>query len=279
MSKEKELESKLEGFEEFINHSNEMCMENDKTQIENMEYSYLIETSSHMDVDQIDLEEEIQKALDKSTVSKTQLIEYAIEHSFFEMEYESLGSPFHYGGSKENEFYTLPWGGDRENQLDSSSLEAFKPSFNLKDEFSSRSEFEEFVKDNIGNLDYLKNYWEIFAEGRETTSVIYNTDYDVVRCVLSNEESLLDYLKENKKKVKRKTLKITQEEYHDLNSNYDGFCTSCGKINEGGHEPDAREYECSHCEEKTSYGIEWCMVAGYLEIVDSEDESTLDESY
>mgnify|MGYP003684278405 CR=1 FL=1 len=279
MSKEKELEIKLEDFENAINESNESCIENDKNQIENMEYSYLIESSSRMESDQIDLEEELQLVLDKSTISKDQLIEYAINNNFFEMEYESLGSPFHYGGSKENEFYTLPWGGDRENQIDRSNLEEFKPSFNLKEEFSTKNEFEIFVKENIGNMDYLDAYWDLFAGGESTIRVIYNTDYDVVRCILNNEESLMGYLKENKKKVKRKVLKITEAQYHDLNNNYDGFCTSCGKINEGSHEPDAQNYLCSNCGEKTSFGIEWCMIAGYLEIVDSENESTLEDSY
>ena len=34
-----------------------------------------------------------------------------------------------------------------------------------------------------------------------------------------------------------------------------GFCISCGKEVEG-VEPDARNYQCEYCEEKTVFGVE-----------------------
>ena len=48
---------------------------------------------------------------------------------------------------------------------------------------------------------------------------------------------------------------------------------------EGNHEPDAEKYECTHCETRNSYGIEILFMSGDVEIVDTEDESNIEESY
>ena len=65
-----------------------------------------------------------------------------------------------------------------------------------------------------------------------------------------------------------KTLTITEQEYHELSNEYSGFCTNCGEINYGGHEPDARKYHCENCETNNSYGIEECLIMDILEITE-----------
>lgn len=275
-----ELESKLELFEKHIEYSIEMAKDDDKKSIENGEYNYLIE--NHNIMENVVLSEELDESLNLSSLSKEQLIEKAIDDGNFEMEYEELSSPFQYGGSKENEFYCLQWGGDREYQLDKSSIEEYLLSFSLKGLFENYKEFEEFVNYNIGRSEYLKEYWAFSTTDLSHQNVTYNTDYDVVRCLLTNEEELIKFLKENVKTEEpfvKKTLKVTMEEYNDLRENYDGFCIKCGKINEGNHEPDAEKYECSHCEARESYGVEFLFMGGQIEIVESQDESTLDDSY
>lgn len=37
---------------------------------------------------------------------------------------------------------------------------------------------------------------------------------------------------------------------------HDGFCIQCGEWSYGGHEPDAREYECETCGARAVYGAE-----------------------
>lgn len=278
--KETELEAKLEAFEDYIESSIEMSISSDQESVENGEYAYLIE--EHNFQENTELSEDLQTALDNSTLDKESLIKKVINEGNFEMEYEELSSPFQYGGAKENEFYSLPWGGDRECQVDKTSVEEFLPSFILKDEFENFSQFEEFVKENIGRKEYLKEFWKFSTTDLTHTQIIYNTDYDVVRCVIKDEESLISFLKENVKPevpFTHKKLKVVMSDYHNLRNAYDGFCVKCGKINEGGHEPDAEKYECGHCETRNSYGIETLLMSGDLEIVESEEESNLEDSY
>lgn len=279
-AQEKELHLKIEAFEGYVESSIDINIESDQDAINNGEYKYLVEESSSSESP--NFSEELQEALDNSTVSKDDLITKALDEDKFTMEYEELSSPFQYGGQVENEFYCLQWGGDRECQIDRDNISAHLPSFPLIEAFDDFSEFEEYVSYNIGRQEYLKKYWDFATTSLTHTQVTYNTDYDVVRCVLSDEDSLIAYLKENAKPEEpftKKTLKVTKAEYSDLRNNHDGFCVYCGKINDGGHEPDAEHYECSHCEKKHSFGVEILFISGEIEIVDSEDESTLDDAY
>lgn len=278
--KNQELEEKLEKFEKYIESSIEVNKESDQESIKNGEYKYLIE--SHNIQDDCELSESLQEALDNSSLSKDDLLEKVVKDENFEMEYEELASPFQYGGAMENEFYCLPWGGDRECQIDREQVQEFLPSFDLKQEFSSLSEFQEFVDYNIGRQDYLKQFWNFATTSLTHTQIIYNTDYDVVRCLIEDEEGLIEFLKQNPKPeepFERKKLKLVMSDYHNLRNGHDGFCIKCGKINEGNHEPDAEKYECTHCETRNSYGIEILFMSGDVEIVDTEDESNIEESY
>lgn len=273
---EKELELKLEAFEGYVEASIEMNIESDQESINNGEYKYLVEDSNISESP--NLSEDLQEALDNSTVSVDDLISKALDEDKFTMEYEELSSPFQYGGQVENEFHCLQWGGDRDCQIDRDNISVHLPSFPLAETFDNYAEFEEYVNYKIGRQEYLKKYWEFATTALTHTQVTYNTDYDVVRCVLSDEESLIAYLKENVKPEEpftKKTLKVTKEEFRDLRNNHDGFCVYCGKINDGGHEPDAQNYECSHCEKKHSSGVEILFMSGEITIVDNDDESTL----
>lgn len=278
--KASELESKLREYEDFIESSIEGAISGDEESINNGEYKYLVE--DHCFQDDMPLSESLQEALDESSISLGDLIKKVINDDNFDMNYESLSSPFQYGGAEENEFYSLQWGGDKDYQIDRENVAQFIPSFSLKEEFESFSEFEEYVRYNIGYVDYLDKYWEVCVSNAQTITITYNTDYDVVRCVINDEESLIEFLKENKKPEESfvpKVLKVTKEEYVSLRNSYDGFCVKCGKVNEGNHEPDAEHYECSHCETKNSFGVEICLMNGSIEIVEDSEESTLDDSY
>lgn len=269
-----ELEAKVQELESFLEESVEMYKTSDQDQISNGDFKYLVE--SHCIQEDAPLSEEIQEALKKSSLSKTQLIERLIEGGNFEMEYEELSSPFQYGGANTNEFHTVQWGGDREIQIDKSSADDILPSFKLNNYFDSKQEFEEYVRTNISYVEGLSIMWEL-SSGSDTSSYIYNTDYDIVRCIL-DEESALELLEANKKpevKKKKKTLKLTEDEYSELRDSNSGFCVACGKINDGGHEPDAEDYECSFCEEPKSSGIELLLLSGVVEIVEDPDDSTL----
>lgn len=279
-NKAKELEEKIESFKDYVESSIESNIENDQESIENGEYDYLIE--NHCYQEDFPLSEDLEEALEKSSLSKSSMIEKVIDEGNFKMEYEELSSPFQYGGAKENEFYSLPWGGDGECQIDRDSVLALLPSFDLKQEFENFALFEEYVNFNIGRVDNLKKYWDLATTNISHVNVIYNTDYDIVRCLIKDEDSLISFLKENPKpeeKFVNKTLKVTKSEYLSLRNAYDGFCVKCGKINEGGHEPDAEKYACGHCETNNSYGIEILFMGGDVVIVDNEEESNLEDSY
>lgn len=57
---------------------------------------------------------------------------------------------------------------------------------------------------------------------------------------------------------------ITQADYVDAMQNDLGWCTHCEDFTREMCEPDAREYRCPVCEQRTVYGAEWAMVAGML---------------
>jgi hypothetical protein len=62
---------------------------------------------------------------------------------------------------------------------------------------------------------------------------------------------------------------------HDNEMN--GYCTECEEVtNFGGCEPDAREYECDQCGNRTVYGVAEALIMGVLII--TEDDEDEDES-
>lgn len=56
-----------------------------------------------------------------------------------------------------------------------------------------------------------------------------------------------------------------------------GGCTACGKVIEGGVEPDARNYECEHCGQKKVFGLEELVIMDGVELIDDEDDDWDDE--
>ena len=278
----KELESKIEQFEAFIELEIETHSSNEKEQVKNGEYDYLVEVGNTLDEDQIEFSEELEEELEKSAVSTESLVEYAINNNHFELQYNEQSSPFEYGSPDEDEIHCIQWGGDKELQVDLSTVEKFRPSFLIKDYFKNLEEFSAYVRYNVGNSDHIKSFYAFFGLGESSQWIRYNTDYDVVRVKLKNHENLVAYLKENPKPEEifnNKTLYVTKSEFKDLRKGHDGFCFKCGKINEGNHEPDAEKYECSHCNTRNSYGVEQAFVVGQLVLVDKEEDSNLDEAY
>lgn len=263
-----ELDEKMSQFDKYVESQIELYINNDKQNIENGEYNYLVnESSLH---DDIELSEDLQDNLDKSTLTIDQFINYCVEHNHFECSYEELSSPFQYGGQSENEICTIQWGGDRECTINQKDVMEFQPSFSLE-KFSTLDEFKNYVSYHIGNLEYVETYWTFFKEKNDQKTVIYNTDYDLVRVSLKNEDDLINYLKENKKTIEKKEpikATISSKEYKEYRRDNCGFCISCGHFSDGHHEPDATEYNCEKCEEPTSYGIEHAMIVGYVIIED-----------
>jgi hypothetical protein len=50
-----------------------------------------------------------------------------------------------------------------------------------------------------------------------------------------------------------------------------GFCTNCKRMTSDGVEPDAREYECERCGERSVYGAEEALFMNLIEIVPTDD--------
>lgn len=79
--------------------------------------------------------------------------------------------------------------------------------------------------------------------------------------------------------MKNKKIKMTEDQYHQAENDNYGICTKCGMINDGFHEPDARNYECDHCKEMSSFGISELLIMDEIEIVETEEESNYDERF
>lgn len=279
---EQELETKLELFEKFVESEIELNIENDKQQVENGEYDYLVESGNIADEDNISLSEDLEEALEKSSISKHSLVEQAIATENFFLEYNTQSSPFEYGSADEDEFHCIQWGGDKELQLDLNKVELFRPSFDVKSFFKNIDEFKDYVNYHIGSHDHLKSFFAFFALGESSQWVRYNTDYDIIRVKIKDIEPLLSYLKEHPKPeeiINNKTLYLTVAEFKDLRDAQDGFCFKCGKINDGNHEPDAEKYECHHCNTRNSYGVDLAFTMGQLVVVEKQEDSNLDEAY
>lgn len=277
----KELESKINEFESHVKSAEEAYYENEKDQWDNGEYSYMVKEGDNSAQEGFELSESLSEELEKVECSVQDLIDFAVENGHFKCEYEELANPFHYGGAKEDEIRTIPIGGELEVQHDISDNNVYTLSFDLKSLFSTYKEFEDYVKYEIGSQDYLVHFYNLNAQKKNTFYTKYNCSYDIVRVILDNEESLIEFIKSKPIKIEKftpKVLKISESEYHELRNSHSGFCEYCGHVNDGSHEPDAEKYQCSHCEKNHSYGVEIAFMGGKIEIVDQED-SELDQAY
>ena len=61
--------------------------------------------------------------------------------------------------------------------------------------------------------------------------------------------------------VRGSVFKVSDE---DLDEAVNGICLSCGEIQYGGVEPDARNYPCEACGEKEVYGLEEALLMGWI---------------
>lgn len=67
---------------------------------------------------------------------------------------------------------------------------------------------------------------------------------------------------------KRRTWKMTEDEYQQHVDEYDGLCLSCGEVRYGSTEGDAEGYPCDSCGEEKVIGIENAMISGRIEITE-----------
>lgn len=63
-----------------------------------------------------------------------------------------------------------------------------------------------------------------------------------------------------------KPIPITEDEYFVAMEEYWGICLNCEHIQEGGVEPDARNYPCENCDQNQIFGFEEALLMGKLEI-------------
>ena len=71
-------------------------------------------------------------------------------------------------------------------------------------------------------------------------------------------------------------LTITEDEYHEMEDNYQGICISCKEIADG-CEPDAEKYVCGACQKPTVYGVDIALASWYIDIADSDEEAEYEE--
>ena len=57
---------------------------------------------------------------------------------------------------------------------------------------------------------------------------------------------------------------ITEEEYQEAEESNQGICLTCRCQTHDFCEPDARQYECPDCEEKTVYGYPEALLCGFI---------------
>lgn len=65
---------------------------------------------------------------------------------------------------------------------------------------------------------------------------------------------------------------MAASEFEEACDAYQGFCTNCRRITSDSVEPDAREYECESCGERTVYGAEEALFMDLIEIVPADDD-------
>ncbi len=69
-------------------------------------------------------------------------------------------------------------------------------------------------------------------------------------------------------------IKLTENTYHYLDREYLGVCKSCLELNDS-CEPDARNYKCEACGERQVFGPSELLIAGELELVETEGEANV----
>lgn len=69
-------------------------------------------------------------------------------------------------------------------------------------------------------------------------------------------------------------IKISEDEFEELQESHGGICRSCGSHQIGGVEPDARNYLCDDCGANEVFGAEELILMGEIEFTngDSIDE-------
>ena len=63
-------------------------------------------------------------------------------------------------------------------------------------------------------------------------------------------------------------IRMTEEDYHHHCNDCNGVCQECGEIRIGSTEPDAENYPCEECGNRTVLGMELAMVLNVIEISD-----------
>jgi len=61
-------------------------------------------------------------------------------------------------------------------------------------------------------------------------------------------------------------MEMTEAEYREADSDYQGYCSHCKELTHDSCEPDAHKYECPVCERKTVYGIQEALLMGLITI-------------
>jgi hypothetical protein len=56
--------------------------------------------------------------------------------------------------------------------------------------------------------------------------------------------------------------KVYEVSDEDLYEGVNGICLSCGEVQHGGVEPDARQYQCEACGAEGVYGLEEALLMG-----------------
>lgn len=61
------------------------------------------------------------------------------------------------------------------------------------------------------------------------------------------------------------TFQMTEDEFHDADNDYQGYCIACGAPRDE-CEPDARKYPCDNCEKNLVFGLQELLLMGFVSI-------------
>jgi Zn finger protein HypA/HybF involved in hydrogenase expression len=59
--------------------------------------------------------------------------------------------------------------------------------------------------------------------------------------------------------------KIHEAEYAEAQESYQGWCTACKKFTRDMTEPDAEDYDCPVCDQRTVVGAENALIMGLID--------------
>lgn len=68
---------------------------------------------------------------------------------------------------------------------------------------------------------------------------------------------------------------VAQSEYEAATESYIGWCTTCNAFTRECTEPDAENYKCGECDQRTVVGAENALIAGLIEF-GGDDGDTID---